>query len=161
MGNILTKIQQIASNEGITIGAFERSIGASKGVLSRAIANGTDIQAKWLEKIVEIIPAILLRGFSQAKDQCSRRVLPAPMKHHALTKRREKRRKIEKNRENQRIIENILLEFISCRREALREFHSYLPAPWRAHSLPISPSWSTNASTISYQTLRAPTSLSG
>lgn len=56
MGNILTKIQQIASNEGITIGAFERSIGASKGVLSRAIANGTDIQAKWLEKIVENYP---------------------------------------------------------------------------------------------------------
>lgn len=56
MNNILSKIQQIASNEGITIGAFERSIGASKGVLSRAIANGTDIQAKWLEKIVENYP---------------------------------------------------------------------------------------------------------
>lgn len=56
MGNILTKIEQIASHEGITIGALERSIGASKGVLSRAINNGTDIQAKWLVRIVENYP---------------------------------------------------------------------------------------------------------
>ena len=39
MGNILSRIQEIASNEGITIGAMERTIGASKGVLSRAINN--------------------------------------------------------------------------------------------------------------------------
>ncbi len=56
MGNILSKIQQIASHEGITIGAMERSIGASKGVLSRAITNGTDIQSKWLLSIVENYP---------------------------------------------------------------------------------------------------------
>ena len=56
MGNILSRIQEIASNEGITIGAMERSIGASKGVLSRAINNGTDIQAKWLSIIVENYP---------------------------------------------------------------------------------------------------------
>lgn len=56
MGKILERIQKIASNEGITIGALERSIGASKGVLSRAINNGTDIQAKWIEVIVENYP---------------------------------------------------------------------------------------------------------
>lgn len=56
MGNILSRIQEIASNEGITIGAMERTIGASKGVLSRAINNGTDIQAKWLSIIVENHP---------------------------------------------------------------------------------------------------------
>ena len=56
MGNILSRIQEIASNEGITIGAMERTIGASKGVLSRAINNGTDIQAKWLSIIVEKYP---------------------------------------------------------------------------------------------------------
>ena len=42
--------------EGITIGALEKTIGASKGVLSRAFQKGTDIQAKWLEKIVENYP---------------------------------------------------------------------------------------------------------
>lgn len=56
MGNILSRIQEIASSEGITIGAMERTIGASKGVLSRAINNGTDIQAKWLSIIVENYP---------------------------------------------------------------------------------------------------------
>lgn len=35
---------------------MERIIGASKGVLSRAIANGTDIQSKWLMSIVENYP---------------------------------------------------------------------------------------------------------
>lgn len=56
MGTILSRIQKIASNEGITIGALERIIGASKGVLSRAINNGTDIQSKWLQIIVENYP---------------------------------------------------------------------------------------------------------
>ena len=56
MGNILSRIQEIASNGGITIGAMERTIGASKGMLSRAINNGTDIQAKWLSIIVENYP---------------------------------------------------------------------------------------------------------
>lgn len=56
MGTILSRIQEIASNEGITIGALERIIGASKGVLSRAINNGTDIQSKWLQVVVENYP---------------------------------------------------------------------------------------------------------
>lgn len=56
MGTILSRIQEIASEEGITIGAMERSLGASKGVLSRAIANGTDIQSKWIQTLVENYP---------------------------------------------------------------------------------------------------------
>lgn len=56
MANILLRIQKIAENEGITIGALERSIGASKGVLSRAISNGTDIQSKWISILVEKYP---------------------------------------------------------------------------------------------------------
>ena len=56
MANILSRIQELASKEGLTIGALERSIGASKGVLSRAINNGTDIQSKWVQTIVENYP---------------------------------------------------------------------------------------------------------
>lgn len=56
MSNILSRIQEIALNEGITIGALERQIGASKGVLSRAINNKTDIQSKWIGIIVENYP---------------------------------------------------------------------------------------------------------
>ncbi len=55
--NILHRIEQIASNEDITTNALEYKIGASKGgVLSRAIAKGTDIQSKWLQLIVENYP---------------------------------------------------------------------------------------------------------
>ena len=58
MNTILDRIQQIADNESITLGAMEKKIGASKGVLSRAKAQNTDIQAKWIEKIVENYPLI-------------------------------------------------------------------------------------------------------
>ncbi|MCC8035896.1 MAG: peptidase S24 [Rikenellaceae bacterium] len=57
MSKILLRIQEIAVNEGITISALERKIGASKGVLSRAINHNTDIQAKWLQSLVENYPA--------------------------------------------------------------------------------------------------------
>ena len=53
MSTVLSRIQELASNEKITIGALERRIGASKGVLSRAINNSTDIQSKWIQNIVE------------------------------------------------------------------------------------------------------------
>lgn len=56
MNSILTRIEKLAKNEGITIGALERNIGASKGVLSRAIANGTDIQSKWVQSMAENYP---------------------------------------------------------------------------------------------------------
>lgn len=56
MCKIVPRIKQIALNEGVTIGAIERAIGASKGVISRAITNGTDIQSKWLQAIVENYP---------------------------------------------------------------------------------------------------------
>lgn len=56
METILQRIEKIAINEGIKITTFEKVIGASKGVLSRAINNGTDIQSKWLQMIVENYP---------------------------------------------------------------------------------------------------------
>lgn len=56
MKNILSRIEAISKKEGLTITAFERTIGASKGVLSRAINNGTDIQSKWIQTIVENYP---------------------------------------------------------------------------------------------------------
>jgi len=56
MSKIIQNIEQIIAHEGITVGQFERSIGASKAVISRAIANGTDIQSKWISAIVENYP---------------------------------------------------------------------------------------------------------
>lgn len=46
----------MADTEGISIGSIERAIGASRGVISKAITKGTDIQAKWLELICEKYP---------------------------------------------------------------------------------------------------------
>lgn len=56
MKSILERIKEISNNEGISITALEQKIGASKGVLSRAIANGTDIQYKWVQILVENYP---------------------------------------------------------------------------------------------------------
>ena len=79
MENILGRIEKIAYNEGIKITALERKIGASKGVLSRAIANGTDIQSKWVQKIVENYPQYstdwLLTGNDQMLKQNAQKLL--------------------------------------------------------------------------------------
>lgn len=56
MDTVLTRIGQLADNEKVTITRLEQLIGASKGVLSRALAKKTDIQCKWLVKIVENYP---------------------------------------------------------------------------------------------------------
>ena len=58
METILDRIVKIADYKHFKIGGLERKIGASKGVLSRAIAQKTDIQAKWIERIVENFPDI-------------------------------------------------------------------------------------------------------
>lgn len=56
MSDVLCRIQQIINNEHITVGKMEQLIGASKGVLSKAFIKKTDIQTKWLQRIVENFP---------------------------------------------------------------------------------------------------------
>ena len=56
MKSILEVFIKISENESIKITQLEEKIGASKGVLSRAIKNNSDIQAKWLLKLVENYP---------------------------------------------------------------------------------------------------------
>ena len=53
MESVLDRIKKFADNQQIKITTLERSVGASKGVLSRALQNNTDIQLKWIQKIVE------------------------------------------------------------------------------------------------------------
>lgn len=67
MSSILSRIKEIASNEGITIGTLEHQLGASKGVLSRAINKGTDIQSKWLQVLVENYPQYSSRWLMTGK----------------------------------------------------------------------------------------------
>lgn len=56
MSTLIERISLLAKDAKITIGGLEKQIGASKGVLSRAFQNNTDIQAKWVCKIVENYP---------------------------------------------------------------------------------------------------------
>lgn len=56
MNKILAAMIKVAENERITITKLEQKIGASKGVLSRAISNNSDIQSKWLLSLVENYP---------------------------------------------------------------------------------------------------------
>lgn len=56
MENVLDRIAQIAVQERVSITSLELKIGASKGVLSRALAKKTDISTKWISAIVENYP---------------------------------------------------------------------------------------------------------
>ena len=56
MCKILSRIDEIARLEGVSIAQIEKSIGASRGVISKAIKNGTDIQSKWLSLICDNFP---------------------------------------------------------------------------------------------------------
>lgn len=56
MENFIEKVVHIAKNEGISIASLEKSIGASKGVLGKAISKNSDIQAKWVIKIAAVYP---------------------------------------------------------------------------------------------------------
>lgn len=50
------RLKMLTTLEGITPTELERLIGASKGVLSRAVTNGTDVNSKWLIAIAEKFP---------------------------------------------------------------------------------------------------------
>lgn len=58
MSDIVQRISEFAKNQNITIAEIERKISASKGVLSRAINNKTDISAKWIGLLVENYPIL-------------------------------------------------------------------------------------------------------
>lgn len=55
---VLERIKRIIEHHNSNISAFERSIGASEGVIRRALKNNTDIQGKWLVQIAEKYPDI-------------------------------------------------------------------------------------------------------
>jgi phage repressor protein C with HTH and peptisase S24 domain len=80
MQSLLDRIAILARSEGITIGALEKRIGASKAVLSRAIQNNTDIQSKWISRIVENFPSYSIDWLVTGEGEMlkpSREVVPA------------------------------------------------------------------------------------
>lgn len=80
MCKILSRIKTLADTEGLSIGSIERAIGASRGVISKAIAKGTDIQSKWLELICERFPQYSPVWLLTGEGSMHRDVIPcAPM----------------------------------------------------------------------------------
>lgn len=55
---IACRIAQLLEILNVRIAEFERSIGASNGLIRKAIANGTDIQSKWATAIIERYPQV-------------------------------------------------------------------------------------------------------
>ena len=52
----INQISLLCDNEGVKPTILEKKIGASKGVISRAMNNNTDISSKWVGRIVENYP---------------------------------------------------------------------------------------------------------
>lgn len=50
------RLEQFIKNQGLSVRSFEQSIGASDGMIRRAIKNNTDIQSKWLSAIADNYP---------------------------------------------------------------------------------------------------------
>ena len=56
MINLGERLKMLCLNEGTTPTELERLIGASKGVISRAVSRGTNVNSKWLIAIAEHYP---------------------------------------------------------------------------------------------------------
>ena len=57
---MIDRLKEFIKNQGLTTSEFEKSIGASDGLLRRAIKNKTDINAKWIVSISEKYPNLSL-----------------------------------------------------------------------------------------------------
>lgn len=157
--NFIERLQYYMKLKGINDNQMTIAAGLSVGLLGKLKKSGKGMNSSNIEKILYSYPEInaswLLTGkgemlvshdtptdtpsqpVTEVSDKGIKKIHIAKNINSKLpTKRREKRRKMEKSREDQRKIENILLESINCRREALRESPSYLPAQWQEHSLP-------------------------
>jgi len=53
---MIHRLQQFIESQEKNVTVFEKKIGASNGVIRKAIANNTDIQGRWLVQICENYP---------------------------------------------------------------------------------------------------------
>lgn len=64
-------IRLIAEKEGVSVAQLERQLGASNGVLSKAIKSNRDIQSKWLIQLLESYLHSSLENFLNNQGQPS------------------------------------------------------------------------------------------
>ncbi|MBE8720166.1 hypothetical protein [Sphingobacterium pedocola] len=110
MSSVLKRIKVISDHEGISVTALEAAIGASKGVFSRALANGTDIQSKWLVKIIENYPQYSSEWLLSGKGE---------MLREAATTARDKTDHYEESAESHAVI-NALKMVISTQEKTIQ-----------------------------------------
>ncbi len=75
---MIDRIGQFIESQGISVRAFELRIGASNGLIRKAIANNTDIQSKWLTAIVDNYPQISSLWLLTGKGEMLRSDAAAP-----------------------------------------------------------------------------------
>ncbi|GHT15692.1 hypothetical protein AGMMS4956_16220 [Bacteroidia bacterium] len=73
---MINRLLQFIENQHVSVRFFELSIGASNGVIRKAIANSTDIQSKWVAKIVENYPQLSAEWLLIGKGEMLRNAEP-------------------------------------------------------------------------------------
>jgi hypothetical protein len=72
---MIKRIEYFIENQGLNVSSFEKKISASNGLIRKAIANNTGIQAKWIAAIVDNFPQInptwLLTGQGEMLNRTS------------------------------------------------------------------------------------------
>ena len=82
---VIEQVKQLIDFQGLTVSRFEKIIGASDGVIRRAIKNNTDIQAKWLEKIPEVYPETNLFWLLTGKGEVEKMIKNSQHSNNYIT----------------------------------------------------------------------------
>ena len=67
---MIRRLEQFIKNQGLSVRSFEQSIGASDGMIRRAIKNNTDIQSKWLSITADIYPNLDINWLLTGRGSC-------------------------------------------------------------------------------------------
>lgn len=121
--HISNRIKQIIDYKKMSIRAFEIQIGCSNGVIARAISNQTDIQSKWVTKIIElnedINPTWLLIGKGEMLYNPNQ-ATPSDIPHNALDATRENDSS-DDIPINKKVLEDIIIEYQTIMRDMRNE----------------------------------------
>ena len=69
---MIARLHEFIKNQGFTVSEFEKIIGASDGLLRRAVKNKTDINARWIVSISEKFPNLSLEWLIRSEGSMIR-----------------------------------------------------------------------------------------
>ena len=67
--SIAERISQFIESQSVSVNSFEKTIGASNGLIRKSIANNTEIQGKWLTQIAENYPNLNVEWLLTGRGQ--------------------------------------------------------------------------------------------